>query len=156
MGTCRPGTRTRKVTIVSASDDHSRGSIREIPPEECVALLGTTTVGRLAFVDAAGQQLIPVNFTVVDERIYFRTTPDGILGRLADGHEDVAFGVDHNDVFRDGWNVTVRGSVAAVTDETVVETVLSHTRLHPWAGGDRPLVMAVTPRSIDGRRVKGH
>lgn len=141
---------------VSASDDRNRGSIHELSPEECVALLGSTTVGRLAFVNDDGQQLLPVNFTVVDERIYFRTTHDGILGHLAAGHDDIAFGVDHHDVFRDGWNVTVRGSVAAETDEEIVETVLSHTRLHPWAGGDRPLVMAITPRAIDGRRVKGH
>jgi nitroimidazol reductase NimA-like FMN-containing flavoprotein (pyridoxamine 5'-phosphate oxidase superfamily) len=141
---------------VSASDDRSKGSLIELPPEECVALLGSTTVGRLAFVDADGQQLIPVNFTVIDEKIYFRTSRDGILAGLAGGHEDIAFGVDHQDVFRDGWNVTVRGSVAAVTDEAIVETVVSHTRLHPWAGGDRPLVMAIAPRAIDGRRVKGH
>jgi nitroimidazol reductase NimA-like FMN-containing flavoprotein (pyridoxamine 5'-phosphate oxidase superfamily) len=141
---------------VSAQDDRSKGTLIELPPEECVALLGTTTVGRLAFVDANGQQLIPVNFTIIDEVIYFRTSRDGILAGLADGHEDIAFGVDHHDVFRDGWNVTVRGTVAAVTDEAVAETVQSHTRLHPWAGGDRPLVMAITPRAIDGRRVKGH
>lgn len=142
---------------MSASDDRTRGSLVQLSTEECLTLLGTTTVGRLAFVDDEGQQLIPVNFALIDGTIFFRTAPGGVLAGLADGHDDIAFGVDHHeDLYRDGWNVTVRGSVAAVQDAETVETVLSHGRLRPWAGGERPVVMGVTIRSVDGRRVKGH
>lgn len=140
---------------MTTPDDRSHGSIVELPEEECLALLGTTTVGRVAFVDDQGQQLVPVNFAVMDGAIYFRTLPNGFLSSLAKGHADVAFGVDHQDVFREGWNVTVRGSAREVDDRATINKVLANHRLKPWAGGIRPLVIKITPTSIAGRRVSG-
>lgn len=140
---------------MTTPDDRSNGSIVELPEEECLALLGTTTVGRIAFVDDRGQQLVPVNFAVMDGAIYFRTLPNGFLSSLAKGHADVAFGVDHQDVFRDGWNVTVRGSAREADDRATINKVLANHRLKPWAGGTRPLVIKITPTSIAGRRVSG-
>ena len=133
--------------------DHRQGSIVELPEDECLALLETTTVGRIAFVNAEGQQLVPVDFTLIDGAIYFRTLPEGFWSGLARGHEDVAFGVDYSDVFRNGWNVTVRGSAREIEDRATVNKVLANHRLRPWAGGTRPLVIKVTPASIAGRRV---
>lgn len=135
--------------------DDRHDSVVVLPEEECLALLETTTVGRIAFVNDEGQQLVPVNFALIDGAIYFRTLPEGFLSGLATGHDDVAFGVDHYDVFRTGWNVTVRGSAHAVEDRETINKVLATHRLKPWAGGDRPLVIRVTPRSIAGRRVSG-
>lgn len=140
---------------MTTPDDRRRGSIVELDEAECLALLETTTVGRIAFVNDEGQQLIPVNFALIDGAIYFRTLPDGFLSSLARGHDDVAFGVDHYDVFRDGWNVTVRGGASEVEDRATINKVLSNHRLKPWAGGVRPLVIRVTPISIAGRRVSG-
>lgn len=140
---------------MTTPDDHRQGSITEVTEDECLALLETTTVGRIAFVNAEGQQLVPVNFALIDGAIYFRTLPDGFLSRLARGHEDVAFGVDHQDVFRNGWNVTARGAAREADDRATISKVLGHHRLKPWAGGVRPLVIKVTPTSIAGRRVSG-
>ena len=142
--------------------DHQHGNptptatITELPEQECYELLHTTTVGRVAFVDAGGQQLLPVNFALIDGTVYIRTAPDSTLAGLA-GHDDVAFGVDHHaENARIGWNVTVKGSTAEVDDPTVVEQVLSHARLHPWAPGERLVVIALTARTIAGRRVASH
>ena len=140
---------------MTTPDDRSHGSIAELPEEECLALLETTTVGRIAFVNDEGQQLVPVNFGLIDGAIYFRTLPDGFLSGLARGHDDVAFGVDYYDVFRKGWNVTVRGAAREVEDRATINMVLSHRQLKPWAGGVRPLVIKITPTSIAGRRVSG-
>ena len=140
-------------SCMTTPDDHNQGSIAELSEEECLALLETTTVGRIAFVNADGQQLVPVNFALLEGAIYFRTLPDGFLSSLARGHGDVAFGVDHQDVFRTGWNVTVRGAAGAVEDRATINKVLSHHRLKPWAGGVRPLVIKITPTSVAGRRV---
>ncbi len=130
------------------------GTIIKLPEDECLALLTTTTVGRVAFVDNGGQQLVPVNFAFLDGAIYFRTLPDGFLSSLARGHRDVAFGVDHHeDMYRSGWNVTVKGRAEHVEDRATINTVLSHERLRPWAGGVRPMVIRVTVDSIDGRKV---
>lgn len=130
------------------------GNITQLPEQECRDLLTTTTVGRIAFVDAGGQQLVPVNFAFIDDAIYFRTLPDGFLSGLAHGHPDVAFGVDHHDaMFRHGWNVTVKGKAEHVEDRATINKVLGHERLRPWAGGTRALVIRVTVESIDGRKV---
>lgn len=135
------------------SSDRPRGSIAALSDDECRALLDSTTVGRIAFVDHEGQQLVPVNFALIDGEIFFRTLPDGFLSGLARGHEDVAFGVDHHDVFGAGWNVTVRGAARQVEDRATINKVLSRHQLTPWAGGVRPMVIRVTPKAIAGRRV---
>ena len=133
------------------------GRVRELTRERCFALLTTTTVGRVAFVDGDGQQLVPVNFILLDGSIYFRTRPGGFLAQLATGEHHVAFGVDHHeDTFQVGWNVTVQGVASGVEDGAVVDRVLGQSRLHPWAGGIRPLVVRVTTDAISGRHVSGH
>lgn len=129
-------------------------SIRTLSEQECRELLTTTTVGRLAFAGDDGPELVPVNFAVIDDSIYFRTLPDGFLSRLRTGSHPVAFGVDHHDdMFQRGWNVTVKGSIRQVEDRATINKVLSHDRLRPWAGGVRPMVMRIDIGSIDGRRV---
>lgn len=135
------------------TDPRTSGSISALAQSECLALLETSTVGSIAFVDDEGQQLVPVNFVVIDRDIYFRTLADGFLSELANGHADVAFGIIHHDVFGIGWNVTARGSAHEVTDPAMVTRALSHPRLNPWAGGERSLVIRVAPASIIGRRV---
>lgn len=139
---------------MSPEKPHIVGAIRTLAAEECLELLTTTTVGHLAFVDDDGLQLVLVNFALVDDAIYFRTLPDGFLSRLRAGDHQVAFGVDHHDdVFRRGWNVTVKGRLRQVEDRATINRILSHERLYPWAGGTRPMVMRVSIESIDGRRV---
>lgn len=134
---------------------HLTGSLKELPEQECWELLTTTTVGRVAFVDEDGQQLIPLNFAVVDGVVYFRTAPDSVLAGMADGMADVAFGVDyHAELYRDGWNVTVRGSTAAVEDQATAERLSAYEQVRPWAPGDRSLLVRLDSRSIAGRRVR--
>jgi nitroimidazol reductase NimA-like FMN-containing flavoprotein (pyridoxamine 5'-phosphate oxidase superfamily) len=134
-----------------------RNKITVLTEDECKALITTTTVGWVAFVDDDGQQLVPVNFAVLAGVVYLRTLPDGFLAELARDHEDVAFGVSfHAQSYRSGWNVTVKGSAAEVEDRATVNMVLGHERLRPWAGGVRPLVIRITMDSIAGRRVSEH
>ncbi len=135
----------------------TQGNISVLPEDECRELLSTTTVGRIAFVNDDGQQLVPVNFVLIDDAIYFRTLSDGFLAQLARNHNDVAFGVDHHaDNYRHGWNVTVKGSAAEAEDRATINLVLAHPRLRPWAGGVRPMVIRVNIDSIAGRRVSDH
>ena len=142
---------------MTANPAHKPGRIREMSEAECREMITTTTVGRIAFVDDDGQQLIPVNFAFIDEAIYFRTLSDGFPAQLARKQSEVAFGVDHHDdTYRLGWNVTVKGIVEQIEDRATINKVLSHSRLAPWAGGVRPMVMRVSPSSIQGRRVVGH
>lgn len=141
---------------MTGSDSDRRGSLKELTEEECLELLSTTTVGCIAFVNAEGQQLIPVNFIVFDGLIYFRTVYAGLLAGLERGHDhdDVAFGaVHHEDDSRSGWNVTARGSARRVEDRATINKVLGNPNLQAWAGGVRSTVIEVRPTSITGRRV---
>ncbi|MET1037186.1 MAG: pyridoxamine 5'-phosphate oxidase family protein [Aeromicrobium sp.] len=140
--------------MTSDSHDHD-GRIIELAADECRELLTTTTVGRVAFVDDGGQQLVPVNFIHRDGAIFFRTLPDRMLAGVVG--KDVAFGVDHHEaMYRKGWNVTVKGRAEVVDDPETVETMLADRRLRPWAGGVRPLVIRVTVDDIAGRKVVDH
>ena len=130
------------------------GSLEELTETECLELLSTTKVGLVAFVNTEGQQLIPVNFIVLDGLIYIRTVHTGILFELARGHDDVAFGADHHeDAFRRGWNVTARGNARRVEDRATINKVLGNPNLRPWAGGVRSTVIEIRPRSLAGRRI---
>lgn len=143
---------TEAATAPEPSNDH----FRKLTEAECLALLATTTVGRVAFVDADGIQLIPLNFAVIDEEIYFRTHPETVLHTLAEGHDSVAFEIDHHgEVSPAGWNVTVKGSTARVSDPDLHAQVMATSRLRPWVGGVRGEVIHLTRRSVAGRRVRG-
>ena len=131
------------------------GSISTVPSEVCLTLLTGATVGRVAFLGEGGrQELMPVNFAVMNREIYFRTSSTGPLSALADGRDNVAFGVDHFDsVTGQGWNVTVRGETTRVDEPEAVEFAQPSGLGTPWAGGDRRLVVKIVIREIDGRRV---
>lgn len=135
--------------------DEPSGSISAIPPDVCLALLAGGLVGRVAFIGADGrQELMPVNFSVVGDAIYFRTHPSGPLSRLAAGLDNVAFGVDGIDSSSGrGWNVTARGAATRVTDPEVLRAVDASGLQQPWAGGDRGEVVRIAIHEIDGRRV---
>lgn len=130
------------------------GSLIKLTETECHDLLHETTLGRIAFVNAEGQQLIPVNFIYVDGLIYFRTAYSSMLSSLAQGHDDVAFGAEKSeDATHRGWNVTVRGSARRVEDRATINKILGNLDLVPWAGGVRSTVIEVRPRFFAGRRI---
>ena len=131
------------------------GSISAIPPDVCLTLLTGGVVGQVAFIGADGrQELMPVNFTVVDEAVYFRTNPTGPLSRLVDGMDNVAFGVDGFDTSTgQGWNVTARGEAKRVIESDVVRAAVASGLRQPWTGGDRDQVVRIAIREINGRRV---
>ncbi|MDR7086369.1 nitroimidazol reductase NimA-like FMN-containing flavoprotein (pyridoxamine 5'-phosphate oxidase superfamily) [Aeromicrobium panaciterrae] len=132
-------------------------SISVLDEQECYQLLSTTTVGRVAFISHHGQQLLPLNFAMVDGVIYFRVNEEGVLSELADGLVDVAFEVDHHGTTtRDAWNVTVRGTTSRVHESAGLASTANLASLRPWAPGERALVVALTPELIDGRRVSSH
>ncbi|MGH3457322.1 pyridoxamine 5'-phosphate oxidase family protein [Aeromicrobium sp.] len=133
------------------------GHLTEIEPDDCWSLLDTTTVGRLAFSTDEGIVILPVNFILFEFAVYFRTNPGTTIARLGEGCDDVAFEVDHHeDLFQRGWNVLLRGSTATVDAEEAARALDSSTRLGPWAPGERSLMIKLTPRRVDGRRVSLH
>ncbi|MGW3095302.1 helix-turn-helix domain-containing protein [Streptomyces sp. NPDC001102] len=124
----------------------------ELTPQQCRALLATHGVGRIAVPTAEGPLVVPVNYSVVDGAIVFRTAP-GTLPAQAAGCR-VAFEVDRiDDVFSQGWSVLVRGLARTVTDPGAVRRLTEQARGEPWAGGRRDTWVRIEPLALSGRRI---
>ncbi|MER7972248.1 pyridoxamine 5'-phosphate oxidase family protein [Streptomyces sp. NPDC096080] len=119
---------------------------------ECGDLLGSHGVGRLAVSTDGGPTIVPVNYSVIDGTIVFRTAR-GATPALASGSR-VAFEVDRiDDDFSQGWSVLVRGQARPVTDRDEALRLTRRSWSAPWAGGHRHLLVRIEPDSVTGRRI---
>ncbi|MEU5046765.1 helix-turn-helix domain-containing protein [Streptomyces griseorubiginosus] len=125
----------------------------ELGTDECWERLSTHGVGRLGMITAEGVTILPVNYTVVDRVIVFRTAPDSLPGAVPG--EQVAFEADHIDeVLRHGWSVLVRGLAREVTGSDEVRRLTERAYSEPWAGGRRDLWVRLDPVEITGRLIR--
>lgn|SRR5690349_19780602 len=131
----------------------SGNAMEPMSREECESFLaGVTTVGRLAFASTSGQQLLPVNFVFRHGCVYFKTATDSVLAELAGGSADVAFEIDHpGQMTQHGWSVLVKGRTQEVSPDDVD---LEPRGPHPWAPGDREILIELSPDEITGRRLQ--
>jgi hypothetical protein len=61
----------------------------------------------------------------------------------------VSFEVDHIDeALREGWSVLLTGRLQLVDDEPA-----EPDGPHPWAGGDRQVLLRLVPSGRSGRRI---
>ncbi|MDQ0711175.1 nitroimidazol reductase NimA-like FMN-containing flavoprotein (pyridoxamine 5'-phosphate oxidase superfamily) [Streptomyces luteogriseus] len=162
------GTLLRLAGALKTTVGHLTGGDTELPPglaraartprftelteAECRSLLSTHGVGRLAVATDSGPVVVPVNYSVVDGGIVFRTEP-GTTPAQADG-DQVAFEADRIDeAFSEGWSVLVRGPATTVTDPDEVARLEEQAFSTPWAGGRRELWLRIEPVSVTGRRI---
>ena len=98
------------------TSNHEAGvRLAELPTFDCWQLLETAEIARFAWNGPRGVAMVPVNYTVADGALWFRTTPYAEHAREAGG-QWVAVEVDSLDpVDRSGWSVVVRG-VAELID----------------------------------------
>ncbi len=119
---------------------------------ECVELLESHSIGRVGWHAADGPQILPVTYLYQSDRLYFRTSPHGILSELL-RPTDVAFEVDDlNHDTRTGWSVVVYGRAEAVAAPAEVVRLWTPD-LAPWAPDIRNLFIQITPHRITGRRL---
>ncbi|MGW2485834.1 helix-turn-helix domain-containing protein [Streptomyces sp. NPDC001606] len=124
----------------------------ELDEQECRELLATHGVGRVSVSTEGAPVVVPVNYSVVDGAIVFRTSPGSVTTRGL-GHE-VAFEVDRvDDALSQGWSVLVRGTARAVTDPAETRRLAEHAYSTPWAGGERDLWVRIEPSALTGRRI---
>lgn len=119
---------------------------------DCWDLLRQAEVGRVGVTIGALPAIFPVNYTIVDDMIVFRTAPGTKLSAATDGAV-VAFEIDDWDrTDRSGWSVLVVGGSEVVHDRDVLfEVLLSH--LEPFANGERVAIVRIRPEFISGRRI---
>lgn len=125
----------------------------ELSYSECEALLRSDVAGRVAVSSPDGPHIIPMNYSVVDEAIVFRTSPTSILG--IHGRDVVlAFEVDHFDyAYQRGWSVVARGRSEVVVDDSEQDHIRRLWPPRPWADGHRPLFLRLPWTELSGRRV---
>jgi uncharacterized protein len=125
----------------------------ELEQWECESLLRSHVVGRVGLVAEDGPHVIPVNYSVVDEAIVFRTTPYGLLGTVG-RDSTLAFEIDQFDHERQrGWSVLARGPSEAVDDRDELAHIESVWPPQPWASGARQLHIRLRWTHLSGRKL---
>ena len=117
--------------------------------EQCEAHLGAGGVGRLVFTNDRGPVAVPMNFAFCEGQIVLST--DFRKATLVEALSVVGFEVDRvDDALSEGWSVLMSGT-ARVVDDPEELLRLSFLDLQTWAGGDRHVLICITPSHITGR-----
>jgi nitroimidazol reductase NimA-like FMN-containing flavoprotein (pyridoxamine 5'-phosphate oxidase superfamily) len=121
----------------------------EMSPDECASRIQSVDVGRVAWVHDGAPQILPVNYTLDNGAIIFRTRRDSAMAAQLPGSA-VAFEVDSVDFGNlVGWSVVVTGTCRPAPDQLA-------GRLTPWADGDRSSVFRIEADAMTGRQLEQH
>ncbi|WP_420309508.1 helix-turn-helix domain-containing protein [Streptomyces sp. YS-B37] len=152
--------RTSVTDLAGGDGDRTPGAGRagsdprftELTVDECRELLSTHGVGRVAIPTASGPVIVPVNYSVLDGAIVYRTAPGAMPSRAAGCQ--VTFEIDRiDDTFAEGWSVLALGRARTVTDADDVRRLTEHAFSAPWAGGVREEWVRIDALSLTGRRI---
>ncbi len=128
------------------------GKLEVLPPAECVTRLGRAKVGRVGVCIGGVAEIFPVNFSLLNDAIVFRTG-EGTKLYAATRNHVLAFEVDDfDDDVRLGWSVLVVGPSEEITDPKEVNAarkLLSGT----WVPTERYHVLRIDPERISGRQI---
>jgi len=125
----------------------------ELAADECDRLLRSGILGRVAITTPGGPHIVPVNYSVLDDAVVFRTSPYSIVATHG-LHAVMAFEVDHFDYeYAMGWSVVARGRGEPVADAAEIQRISSAHAPHPWASGSRNLWFALRWTELTGRRI---
>lgn len=148
---------TSDVRSVQADDGHGEqlGEMIELGREECLELLATRNVGRVAVVMSNGAPVIrPVSyaFDPRSQSVVFRTAPGSKFHALVHAAK-AAFEIDAIDeTTRTGWSVIIEGVTAEVTVPRDIAR-LGQLGLEHWAPGPKPHWVQIRAWTVSGRRI---
>ena len=119
--------------------------------DECVRLLESNHIGRVAVV-ADGQPLIfPVNYAMAGNHVVFRTDPGTKLHAAVDHR--VAFEIDGIDgMYHRGWSVLVVGIAHEEHDATHLRE-LARLPFSTWVEGPKSHWLRIQGGAITGRSI---
>src|SRR5690349_11261228 len=134
-----------------AATDHA--GLDVLTFEECLWLLRSTAVGRVAFEAGGEVEVLPVNYTMDGVTVVFRCGNGAKLGAAVQ-EAAVTFEVDNfDDKAKRGWSVLVKGKAEVISDDDAVGR-LEGTGLRPYVTSvPRPYWVAIHPNTVTGRRV---
>ena len=127
--------------------------LRTLTKQECLDLLASVPIGRVALTLNALPIIFPVNYTLTDDSVIFGAMASSALSKAADGAV-TAFQADSYDPEnRTGWTVLAIGRALYIRDaETLGQLELDEKLPEPWAIGES----AERYFQIDLSEVSGH
>ncbi|MCZ2839315.1 pyridoxamine 5'-phosphate oxidase family protein [Modestobacter sp. VKM Ac-2985] len=129
--------------------------VQALDEAECLRLLDTAPIGRIAFTEGALPAVQPVTFIRRDREIYVPTHRGSAVAAASRGAV-VAFEVDQVDVrARTGWNVTVVGPSRLITDPVEIGR-LDRLGIGPWGPSGAHCYVGVQVRLVRGRSIRPH
>ena len=131
-----------------------RHGLEVLSLSQCLALLRSRPLGRLAYLEAGGPTVVPVNHLVDGPSVVLRSLAGGKTDAVLGG-QSVAFQLDEHDPARGtGWSVLVRGR-AVVVDEPE-EIARFEAELDSWAAQDNKDVtwLRIVAEEVSGRRLR--
>ncbi|WP_284974914.1 pyridoxamine 5'-phosphate oxidase family protein [Arthrobacter sp. efr-133-TYG-104] len=125
----------------------------ELSQEQCWELLRSYTTGRFGFVQEGRIMILPVNYLVDGQSIYFRTSEDGSISEAVPSLE-TSFQIDDSRPARsEGWSVLISGPSSRVEDPDLLTRLWGKNMAEPWGGGARYLFIRIQGYRVTGRHV---
>jgi len=132
----------------------TRTGLEVLDRDECVALLGRSSLGRIAIIIGGRPLVFPVNFTLDGEAIVLRTDAGTKLYGARNG--PVAFECDGTDpVYHTGWSVLATGNAEEVHNGAELAH-LERLPLGSWCPGPKSTWLRIRPLMLTGRRIPPH
>ncbi|HEX7167703.1 MAG TPA: pyridoxamine 5'-phosphate oxidase family protein [Acidimicrobiales bacterium] len=129
-----------------------RNGLEVLSRGECLALLGSATLGRIALTSRALPLVLPVNYRLDGRQIVIRTNP-GTKLEAATRHTVVAFEVDDVDpTYHTGWSVVVQGIARVVVERAEIRR-METLPLPAWFPAADDRFVTISTDVVTGRRL---
>lgn len=131
-----------------------RHGLEVLSLSQCLALLRSRPLGRLAYLEAGGPTVVPVNHLVDGPSVVLRSLAGAKTDAVLNG-QSVAFQLDEHDPARGtGWSVLVRGRAVPVDDPE--EIARFESELDSWAASDDDDAtwLRIVAEEVSGRRLR--
>ena len=133
------------------------GQLAELERDECIRLLASTRIGRLA-VSPPDWRTPPVVRPVTyvfdhgSQSVVFRSARGSKFTALLLS-EQASFEIDGIEpAAQIGWSVIVQGPIEEITNVAEIDR-LEQLELHPWAPGEKPHWIRIRATVVSGRRI---
>jgi nitroimidazol reductase NimA-like FMN-containing flavoprotein (pyridoxamine 5'-phosphate oxidase superfamily) len=141
--------------VLVASSGDPAAEMFTLDRDECLALLGATSFGRVAVATGEGPPAVrPVNYTFdpSSQSVVFRTARGSKFHALVQAAE-AAFEIDGTDAeAHTGWSVIVSGVTEEITGRAELERLAQHVP-PSWAPSEKPYWMRLRAYTVSGRRI---
>jgi uncharacterized protein len=139
-----------RVTMAESAP-HRQDGLEVLGEHECLRLLETGRIGRIAFCQGAVPSVLPVAYALVGGEVMFFTGTGTKLNAALQALS-VAFEVDQIDVHnKSGWSVLVVGKASTASPASTARA--EAVGLYPWAAGPRHHLVRIRAEQISGRRI---